>query len=254
MGNILETRGLTKTFGGIVANRNIDLGIEEGKTTGLIGPNGSGKTTFINQVSGLIPPTSGTILFKGKDITGQSACRTSTLGVARTFQRIQLFDRMSVVENVLVSRKKFMTSTVFDVVLGTRRLHREERENYDKAMELLTLLGLSEDAAKLPSNLPYGKRRALEIARALALEPSLLLLDEPAAGMTKEEFKEILGIMEILKEKKVTMLLVEHTMEFIRQAVDRVYVLNFGEVIAQGPFEEIEKNKAVISAYLGDDE
>jgi ABC-type branched-subunit amino acid transport system ATPase component len=254
MANILETRGLTKTFGGIVANRNIDLGIEEGKTTGLIGPNGSGKTTFINQVSGLLPPTSGRIFFKDKDITDQNACRTASLGVARTFQRIQLFDRMNAVENVLVSRKKFITSTVFDVVLGTRRLHREEREQYDKAMELLTLLGLENDAAKLPSSLPYGKRRALEIARALALDPSLLLLDEPAAGMTKEEFKEILRIMEILKEKKVTMLLVEHTMEFIRQAVDWVYVLNFGEVIAQGPFDEIEKDKAVIAAYLGDEE
>lgn len=254
MANILETQGLTKQFGGIVANRNIDLFIEEGGTTGLIGPNGSGKTTFINQVSGILPPTSGVIKFRGKDITGIPACRIATMGVARTFQRIQLFDRMSAVENVLVSRKKFITSTILDVALGTSRLHREEREQLDKAMELLALLGLAEDAMKLPTSLPYGKRRALEIARALALEPSLLLLDEPAAGMTKDEFKEILRIMEILKERRVTMLLVEHTMEFIRQAVDTVYVLNFGEVIARGSFEEIEKNDAVISAYLGDEE
>ena len=254
MTNILETQGLTKQFGGIVANRNIDLFIEEGGTTGLIGPNGSGKTTFINQVSGILPSTSGKIKFRGKDITGMPACRIATMGVARTFQRIQLFDRMSAVENVLVSRKKFITSTILDVALGTPRLHREEREQFDKAMELLGLLGLAEDAMKLPTSLPYGKRRALEIARALALEPSLLLLDEPAAGMTKDEFKEILRIMEILKERRVTMLLVEHTMEFIRQAVDTVYVLNFGEVIARGSFDEIEKNDAVIAAYLGDEE
>jgi len=254
MMHLLETRGLTKRFGGIVANQNIDLIIPEGKTTGLIGPNGSGKTTFINQISGIFPPTAGTILFKGEDITGIPANRIAARGVARTFQRIQLFDRLSAVENVLVARKKFMHSTVLDVALGTHRLRQEEQEQCEKAMELLTLLGLAEDAKKMPTNLPYGKRRALEIARALALEPSLLLLDEPAAGMTKDEFKEILGIMDVLKERKVTMLLVEHTMEFIRRAVDTVYVLNFGEVIAVGPFDEIEKNHAVISAYLGDEE
>jgi branched-chain amino acid transport system ATP-binding protein len=254
MANILETHALTKQFGGIVANRNIDLAIAEGRTTGLIGPNGSGKTTFINQVSGVLPPSSGSILFRGQEISGLSTCRIANLGIARTFQRIQLFERMSVVENVLVSRKKFMTAGILDVALGTPRIHRQEREQYEKAMELLKLLGLEEDAGKNPTKLPYGKRRALEIARALALEPALLLLDEPAAGMTKEEFKEIIRIMNLLKEKKVTMILVEHTMEFIRQAVEWVYVLNFGEVIAQGPFEEIEKNSAVISAYLGDEE
>jgi len=147
-----------------------------------------------------------------------------------------------------------MHSNLLDIVLGTKRLRKEETEQYEKSLEILELLGLKEDGEKLPSNLPYGKRRALEIARALALEPALLLLDEPAAGMTKEEFKEILEIMRVLRERKVTMLLVEHTMEFIRQAVDDVYVLNFGEVIAHGSFEEIEKDDLVISAYLGDDD
>ncbi len=253
MANILETRGLTKRFGGIVANRDINLAVAEGRITGLIGPNGSGKTTLINQVSGIFAPTSGSILFRGRDITAMPACRIAGLGVGRTFQRIQLFDRMSAVENVLVSRRKFTRATILDVALSTSRLKREEREQHEKAMELLRLLGLAEDAAKRPSSLPYGKRRALEIARALALEPALLLLDEPAAGMTKEEFTEILRIMSILQEKKVTMLLVEHTMEFIRRAVDWVYVLNFGEVIAQGTFDEIERDAEVIRAYLGDE-
>ena len=251
---LLDIQNMTRRFGGVVANLNINLSIEAGKTTGLIGPNGSGKTTFINQVSGIFPPTSGKIIFKGQDITNLSAHEIADRGVARTFQRIQLFNRMTALENVLVSRKKFMRSNFLDVVLNTKRLRREEAEQYDKTMEILELLGIKGDAEKLPSNLPYGKRRALEIARALALEPALLLLDEPAAGMTKEEFKEILEIMKMLRERKVTMLLVEHTMEFIRQAVDDVYVLNFGEVIAHGPFEEIEKNEAVISAYLGDDD
>lgn len=254
MANILETVALTKRFGGIVANNSINLTIEEGKTTGLIGPNGSGKTTFINQVSGISPPTSGNIIFRGEEIGKKPACKIAFMGIARTFQRIQLFNRLNVVENVLVSRRKFMTASILDVALRTPRIRREEEAQFDKAMELLALLGLESDAWKYPSNLPYGKRRVLEIARALALEPSLLLLDEPAAGMTKDEFMEILRIMDLLKERKITMLLVEHTMEFIRKAVDWVYVLNFGEVIAQGPFEEIEKNKAVITAYLGDEE
>jgi len=252
--NILETKALPKRFGGIVANNGIDLAIAEGKTTGLIGPNGSGKTTFINQVSGIFPPTSGSIVFKGQEISKLPACKIASLGIVRTFQRIQLFSHLNVVENVLVSRSKFMSVSALGVALQTPKLKREEQAQFDKAMELLTLFGLEKDAWQLPSSLPYGKRRALEIARALALEPSLLLLDEPAAGMTKDEFVEILRIMDILKEQKITTLLVEHTMEFIRKAVDWVYVLNFGEVIAQGPFEEIEKNRAVITAYLGDEE
>ncbi len=253
MTNLLDTRSLTKQFGGIRANSGVDLAIAEGKTTGLIGPNGSGKTTFINQVSGIYPPTSGSILFRGEEIAGLPACRIADLGIARTFQRIQLFGQMTAVENVLVARKKFMRSTLFDIAFSTRRLRVEEREQYGRAMDLLALLGLADDAKKLPSSLPYGKRRALEIARALALEPALLLLDEPAAGMTKEEFKGIMKIMELLKERNVTMLLVEHTMEFIRLAVDEVYVLNFGEIIARGTFDEIERNEAVIAAYLGDE-
>lgn len=252
--NTLETRGITKQFGGIVANRDIDLAISEGKTTGLIGPNGSGKTTFINQVSGIYPPTSGSILLNGETISGLEPHQIAQMGVARTFQRIQLFERMSAVENVLVARRKFITANLFDVALKTRRLQSQESEQYDRAMELLELVGLAEDAEKLPSSLPYGKRRSLEIARAMALEPRLLLLDEPAAGMTKDEFQSVIVIMNVLRERGVTMLLVEHTMEFIRQAVDWVYVLNFGQVIAQGTFDEIEKDETVIAAYLGDDE
>ena len=249
---ILETYNLTKKFGGLIANNNITLKIPKGKTTGLIGPNGSGKTTFINQISGLLKPTEGRIIFKNIDITGLPAYKISNLGIARTYQRIQLFDHLTVLENVLVARKKYFKSNIIDIILRSSKLLNDEKQNIEITMKLLSMLDLEKDANKLPSNLPYGKRRRLEIARALAIEPSLILLDEPAAGMTKEEFKEILHIMSILKENKVTILLVEHTMEFIRQAVDTLYVLNFGEIIASGTFEEIENNPTVISAYLGD--
>ena len=249
---ILETYNLTKKYGGLIANNNITLKIPKGKTTGLIGPNGSGKTTFINQISGLLKPTEGRIIFKNIDITGLPAYKISNLGIARTYQRIQLFDHLTVLENVLVARKKYFKSNIIDIILRSSKLLNDEKQNIEITMKLLSMLDLEKDANKLPSSLPYGKRRRLEIARALAIEPSLILLDEPAAGMTKEEFKEILHIMSILKENKVTILLVEHTMEFIRQAVDTLYVLNFGEIIASGTFEEIENNPTVISAYLGD--
>lgn len=253
MESLLETRELTKHFGGIVANNNIDLTIKQGTITGLIGPNGSGKTTFINQISGVYPPTSGTILFHEHDITAMSANQRATLGVSRTFQRIRLFEKLNVVENVLVSRKKFYTSTVLDIFFKTKRLRQEEQEQFDYAMDLLQMFGLEQQAFMKTNELPYGKRRALEIARAMALEPALLLLDEPAAGMTKDEFQEIIKTLDILREKGITMLLVEHTMDFIRRVVDWVYVLNFGKIIAQGTFEEIEKDEGVITAYLGED-
>ncbi len=254
MNILLETKDLTKRFGGIIANRDISLTIEAGKTTGLIGPNGSGKTTFINQVSGVLPSTAGKTYFQGNDITTLSANRIARLGIGRTFQKIQLFERLSVIENVLVARRHFYKANVVDIVLNTRRNRREEQAQRDYAMTLLKRFGLESEASNQPSALPYGKRRALEIARALALEPKLILLDEPAAGMAIEEYSGILSIMEQLKEEGITMLLVEHTMEFIRRVVDWVYVLNFGEVISQGGFRDVEKDDAVIKAYLGGDE
>lgn len=251
---LLETKDLTKRFGGIIANKDINLTIEAGKTTGLIGPNGSGKTTLINQVSGVLPATAGKTYFQGNDITTLSANRIARLGIGRTFQKIQLFERLTVIENVLVARRHFYKANVLDIVFNTRRSRREEQVQRDSAMTLLERFGLESEAQNRPSALPYGKRRALEIARALALEPKLLLLDEPAAGMAIEEYSGILTIMERLKEEGITMLLVEHTMEFIRRVVDWVYVLNFGEVISQGVFRDVEKDDAVIKAYLGGDD
>lgn len=251
---LLETRQLTKQFGGITANKSINLTVKAGTTTGLIGPNGSGKTTLINQVSGQIPATSGRTFFKGQDITEQDANKIARAGIGRTFQRIRLFERLTVVENVLVARRHHFSVNLLDIVLNTGRNRREERQQLEYAMALLKRFKLESQAGVLPNSLPYGKRRALEIARALALEPELLLLDEPAAGMAKEEYADIMHIMEQLKEQGITMLLVEHTMEFIRRVVDWVYVLNFGEVISQGVFTDVEQDESVIKAYLGGDE
>jgi len=254
MSTFFETKQLTKSYGGLIANNKVNLELRQGTVVGLIGPNGSGKTTFIDQISGVQPSTAGEILYKGTDISSWNATRVSSHGIARTFQRIRLFNKLKVVENVLVARKNFYRANLLDIILNTKRLKQEETAQFEYAMDLLRMVGLEKEANNLPTQLPYGKRRSLEIARALALEPEILLLDEPAAGMNKDEFGDIMKIMETLKSKGMTMLLVEHTMDFIRQVVDYVYVLNFGKVIAKGTFNEIENDKKVITAYLGDDE
>lgn len=251
--DILKTEKMTKSFGGVVANNELSMGIPEGKITALIGPNGSGKTTFINVVTGVYPVTSGKVIFKGEDISTLESNKISRLGIARTFQKIRLFENLSVVENVLVARKSFYKSGPLSVVLNTPAYRKEEKENFEKAMELLKLVGLEDRAYDSPKGMAYGLRRALEIARALALEPDLLFLDEPAAGMTRDEFKVIMDLILLLKQRGITTLLVEHTMDFIKAVADWVYVLNFGQVIAQGAFAEIEVNPLVLKAYLGED-
>lgn len=251
--NILRTEQLTKRFGGVVANDNLSINIQKGKITALIGPNGSGKTTFINVVTGVHPATSGKIFFNDLDITELEMNEISRQGIARTFQKIRLFENLSVLENVLVARKSFYKNNILSTIFKTKKGKEEEQRNIEKSMELLKLVGLLDKVYELPSEMAYGLRRSLEIARALALEPQLLLLDEPAAGMTREEFKSIMDLMFLLKEKGITILLVEHTMEFIKTVADWVYVLNFGKIIAQGKFEEIEKDPLVVKAYLGEE-
>jgi len=253
MNHILETKDLTKKFGGVMANKNVNLTVDKGTITGLIGPNGSGKTTFINMVSGVLPSNSGKILFKEKDITKMNAYEIANLGISRTFQIIRLFGKLNVVENILVSRRKFYSSNYLDIFLNTKKLKEEEKEQFESVIELLKIFGREEQAFKMPNELPYGERRIVEIARAMALDPELILLDEPAAGMSRDEFAEISEILILLKEKGITILLIEHTMEFVRQVVDYVYVLNFGEIISRGTFDEIEHDKSVITAYLGEE-
>jgi len=250
---ILETKGLTKNFGGLIAVNNLSIEIEEGSITGLIGPNGSGKTTFINLISGVFTVTSGQIFFKGEDITGLEKHEIARLGIGRTFQTIRLFDRLTVLENVLVGRHNSYSSGLLDALLKTSKLRREEEREQQKAMELLDLVGLKKYADQLPTNLPYGYRRSLEIARALSLEPTLLLLDEPAAGMNRDEFIRLQDIIREINEHKITILLVEHTMELVEAVVDQVIVLDYGKKLASGTFTEIENNPEVIAAYLGEE-
>lgn len=250
---LLRTNNLSKSFGGIEANKSISITIEKGKITALIGPNGSGKTTFINLVSGLLRPTTGTIVFEDVDITNLEPHVRALMGIARTFQRIRLFESLNVLENVVIARKKFIACGFLDVIFHTHKFRASEEHTYEAAYNLLEKLNLSSDIDRKPSELPYGKRRLLEIARALALEPKLLMLDEPAAGMTQLEYSELARVLRELVSQGITILLVEHTMDFVKDVADKVYVLSFGQVIAQGTFDEIQHDPAVISAYLGEE-
>jgi ABC-type branched-subunit amino acid transport system ATPase component len=250
--NILETKGLTKSFGGVTANSNLDICIKKGSVTGLIGPNGSGKTTFINVVSGVYPATSGKVIFDGKDITSLDKYKIARAGIARTFQTIRLFERLSVLETVLVARHASYGASIWDAVLSTSRLRAANAREEARAKELLEIVGLGKQHYDVLGNsLPYGYRRSLEIARALALEPSLLLLDEPAAGMNREEFNFLQEIIQNVKQQGITILLVEHTMELVEAVVDHCVVLNYGQKLTEGPFCDCESDPRVIEAYLG---
>lgn len=250
----LKLNNLTRRFGGLVAVNDLSFEIEQGKVTGLIGPNGSGKSTTINLISGVLPVTSGTVEFMGQIITGKPAHQIARLGIARTYQQIRVFDSLTALENVQVARSGMYRSNLVDVLSSSGRLAREEAREREKAMELIKLVGLAGKEGERPHNLPYGFRRCLEIARALALEPKLLLLDEPAAGMNRDEFMAVTDLILKLKEGGLTVLLVEHTMEFVETVADHVVVLNFGQKLAEGTFREIEQNPQVIEAYLGKEE
>ncbi len=251
---LLRTEHLTKRFGGLLALNDLSVEIAEGRVTGLIGPNGSGKTTFINTVTGVYKPDMGSVFFKGKPIGGAEPHVIARVGIARTYQRIRLFERMTALQNVLVARHVWYRSNMAGVLVNSARLRGEEADHTQEAMALLELVGLRDKADSLPGSLPYGHRRNLEIARALALKPSLLLLDEPAAGMNREEFLALQRLILRLKREGMTILLVEHTMELVESVADHVVVLNFGQKLAEGSFDLISKDKNVVEAYLGKEE
>lgn len=252
--SFLTLEHVTRRFGGLVAVNNLSIEIAKGKITGLIGPNGSGKSTAINLISGVLPLSEGSVKFEGKRIDGKPPHEIARMGIARTYQQIRVFENMTVLENVQVARNSMYTSNMLDVLIGTNRLNKEDAREREKAMSLLELVGLADKADEMPRNLPYGYRRCLEIARALALEPKILLLDEPAAGMNRDEFMAVTNLILKLKDDGVSVLLVEHTMEFVETVVDHVIVLNFGQKLAEGTFHEIGQNPRVIEAYLGKEE
>ena len=253
--NILETKSLTKAFGGVIANIDLDIAVKMGSITGLIGPNGSGKTTFINVVSGVHRATSGKVYFNGKDITNMDKHKIARLGIARTFQTIRLFERLTVLETVLVARHMAYGAGLLDAVLATSKLKKANAREEARAKELLEIVGLGpEHYDVLGNSLPYGYRRSLEIARALALEPQLLLLDEPAAGMNRDEFNFLQQIILNVRKQGITILLVEHTMELVEAVVDHCIVLNYGQKLTEGAFCDCERDPRVIEAYLGKEE
>lgn len=251
----LELRAVSKLFGGLAAVSSLDLSVEEGEIHGLIGPNGSGKSTTLNLVSGQYIATSGQILLGGKDITRVPPAERTAMGIARTFQNTRLFGRLSILDNVLVSRYCRTKSGLLSVFLHLPSERREEKGAREEALEALRVVGMEDRVKALPGDLPYGQQRLVEIARALATGPRILLLDEPAAGMNPTEKRELRGLIRRLNgEHGLTILLVEHDMDLVMTACGRMTVLNFGAKIGDGTADQVRCNPEVIEAYLGREE
>lgn len=249
---LLEVKGLTKTFGGLTAINNVDFSMEKGQIVSVIGPNGAGKTTFFNMISGYYPVDSGSIKFDGHSLVKLTPEKVASYRIARTFQNIRLFQNMLVAENILVGRSMQMKANIADIIFRLPRMRREEREAYDRMLFLLDYVGLSGKEGELAKNLSYGQQRRLEIARALAIEPKLLMLDEPAAGLNPKETESMKQfILRIRTEMDTTILLIEHDMKLVMGLSDRITVLNYGEKIAEGTPDQIRSNERVIKAYLG---
>ncbi len=250
---VLKTEHLCIQFGGLRAVDDVNLEIRKGELYGLIGPNGAGKTTFFNILTGVYKPTSGKVFLSGEDITGKSPAEVNRKGIARTFQNIRLFNNLTVIENVMVGLANQIPCNVAESILRLPRHKKSEREFYDRALELLKLFKLDEFKDYLAANLPYGKQRRLEIARAMATNPSLLLLDEPAAGMNPNETEELMGdISFIRREFGMTILLIEHDMRLVSGICENVTVLNFGTELAKGETAKVLSDPAVVKAYLGE--
>ena len=250
---LLETKNLGISFGGLRAVNEFDISVERGQLYGLIGPNGAGKTTIFNLLTGVYQPDEGAILLDGVNLTGKKTTEICKAGIARTFQNIRLFGDLSVIDNVKVGLHNHYPYSTFEGIIRLPRYFKVEREMNEKAMELLKVFGMEDYADYKAENLPYGQQRKLEIARAMATEPKLLLLDEPAAGMNPNETKELMDTILFVRDHfDMTILLIEHDMKLVSGICEKLTVLNFGEVLAQGDTQEVLNNPEVITAYLGE--
>ena len=252
---ILQLQNVVKRFGGITASNNITINVPEGSIYGIIGPNGAGKTTLFNMITGVYDCTEGTVLFEGEKINGLPTHEIAVRGIARTFQNIRLFGDLTVYDNLMPACQKNITYSLLDGILRTKKCQAQERESRAFCDQLLAEVGLSDQRDQKANNLPYGMQRRLEIARALATCPKVILLDEPAAGMNEEESAKLSEFIREIRDKKdVTVVIIDHHMDVIMAICDQISVLNFGTLLAEGRPEEIQNNPDVISAYLGVDE
>lgn len=252
MAELLKVDNVSMVFGGLRAVSNLSMHIDEGELIGLIGPNGAGKTTAFNMITGVYTPTEGKVYFNGQQSSGKKSYQVTQMGMARTFQNIRLFSELSVIDNVKIAYNMHVTYNLADAIVRDGKYLSEEEFITQKALDLLKIFHLEEEAHEVAKNLPYGKQRRLEIARALATEPKLLLLDEPAAGMNPQETKELMEMIRwIRKEFNLSILLIEHDMGLVMGVCERIYVLEYGMKIAEGTPDEIKQNARVIEAYLG---